>query len=269
MDAFAVAFWRLVGASTLFALWGLATGSLGLEGADARVIAFGGILLAYHLALWVWAFDMTDYASNLLLLVVQPIMAALFGMRLGEKTSRATWFSVALAILGLGVIAGGDVALGPRALLGDAISVISGLGITLFYAITRTARRTAPLPAFMALAMGTGALSLVPLLIATHARVIGYPAHSWAWLGALVLITTVGGHGLMNYVARHVTLFTLNVVIVLEPPIGVALGWPLFGARMTAVQIAGGLILAVAVVIGLLPDWAQHREMSVAEVDGT
>jgi hypothetical protein len=38
---------------------------------------------------------------------------------------------------------------------------------------------------------------------------------------------------------------------------------------MTAVQIAGGLILAVAVVIGLLPDWAQHREMSVAEVDGT
>ncbi len=268
MDPFAVAFWRLLGAGTLFALWGLATGQLRARRSDLKIIAAGGVLLALHFALWIWAFHLTDFASNLLLLVVQPIMAAVFGARMGEKTTPATWTAVAVAVIGLAIIAGGDVALGRRALIGDAISIVSNIGITAFYAMTRGPRRATPLPAFMAIAMGTGAVALIPLLLVTHAQVTGYPSRSWAWLAALVLVTTVGGHGVMNYVARRVTLFTLNVVIVLEPPLGVAIGAPLFGASITPLQVVGGLVLSLAVVIGLAPGWAQRREVSVAEIEG-
>ena len=269
MDAYAVAFWRMAATAVAFFVWGLATGQLGFRGARLGRIAIGGVLLGAHLALWVKAFDLTDYASNLLLLVVQPVMAALAGARLGERATKATWLSVGIAGVGLAIIAGGDISLGPRALLGDAISVIGSIGITVFYAITRDERRAMPLPGFMAVAMGAGAVAVLPVVLLTHSRLTGYPDVSWAWMTALVLITTVAGHGTMNFVARHVKLFTLNVVIVLEPALGVAIGWPLFGARMTAVQLAGGLVLTVAVVIGLLPEWSQRGEApSVAELDG-
>jgi drug/metabolite transporter (DMT)-like permease len=268
MDAFAVAFWRLVATSSAFLVWGLATGQLAFTREHLKRTALGGILLGMHLGLWIWAFDLTDFASNLLLLVVQPVMAAVAGARLGERTTRATWIAVAIALVGLSIIAGGDISLGPRALFGDAVSIVSNISMTLFYASTREARRSTPLPAFMAVSMGSGALALLPVVIATHSRLVGYPDTSWRWLAALVLVTTVGGHGVMNFVARHVTLFTLNVVIVLEPALGIALGVPLFGATITPIQIVGGAVLSAAVVVGLLPEWSRHSDAKVAEIDG-
>lgn len=268
MDAFAVAFWRLAATSIIFAAWGLATRQLAFKWEHAKVTAVGGVLLGMHLGLWVWAFDLTDFASNLLLLVVQPVMAAVAGARLGEKTTKATWLAVGIALVGLTIIAGGDISLGPRALMGDLISIVSSIAMTLFYAMTREARRSTPLPAFMAVSMGSGALALLPIVLFTHSRLVGYPAESWRWLAGLVVITTVGGHGVMNYVARHVTLFTLNVVIVMEPALGVALGIPLFGAKITSLQIVGGVVLTVAVVVGLLPEWNRRSQDSVAEIDG-
>jgi drug/metabolite transporter (DMT)-like permease len=55
----------------------------------------------------------------------------------------------------------------------------------------------------------------------------------------------------MNYAANHVSLFTLNIVIVLEPAVGIAIGALLFGATVTATQLAGGVLLSAAVVFGM------------------
>jgi len=123
--------------------------------------------------------------------------------------------------------------------------------------VTKEARRTVPLAPFMGFTMGAGAIMLLPLILILGGPVVDYPAASWAWLAALVLITTVGGHGAMNAVAPHVSLFTLYIVSVLGPPLGVLLGVPLVGATVTAPQAIGGAILAVAVVVGLMPRRAE------------
>jgi drug/metabolite transporter (DMT)-like permease len=185
------------------------------------------------------------------LLVAQPVIAALLGIRLGQHPTRETWISIALSLVGLTIIAGGDFALGPRALLGDLMCILGDLAIALFYVVTHEERRELPLSSFMAVTLLFGALVELPLVLASGARLGGYPSEAYGWLLALILVTTMGGHGLMNVAARQVRLFTLNVVIVLEPPIGILIGAGLFGARVTALQIAGGVLLAAAVVIGL------------------
>jgi len=156
-----------------------------------------------------------------------------------------------LAIVGLAIIAGGDFALGARALAGDAMCIGGGFAITLFYVVTRHARAATPIDAFMALVMAVCALASLPISLLAHAPIVSYPPSSWAWMAALVVLTTVSGHGLLNLAARHVKLFTVNVIIVLEPAIAIALGAVLFGARVTVLQVAGGVLLAAAVVIGL------------------
>jgi len=112
-------------------------------------LVVGALLLAAHFVLWVKAFDLTDYASNLLLLVAQPVIATFLAMRLGEPANRNTWISLGLATLGLTIIAGGDFALGPRALLGDAMCILGDLAIALFYVVTRDARQGMSMPAFL------------------------------------------------------------------------------------------------------------------------
>lgn len=254
MDAFAVVFFRMAGSALLFLAWAAKLGRVRVTSAQLRVLALAGGLLAAHWGLWIKAFDLTDYASNLLLLVVQPVTAVGVNLVRGQdRPTRNTWLSVALATVGLLLVAGGDLALGPRALLGDALCVLGALSITLFYVVAQEERSALPLPTFMFWSMGLGALWILPVVALSGARLVGYPAESWAWAGALVVLTTVGGHGLFNLAARHLSLFTVNVVIVLEPAIAIAMGAVLFGAQLQPSQLWGGLVLSLAVVFGLRP----------------
>jgi drug/metabolite transporter (DMT)-like permease len=253
VDAYAVAFWRLGASGLLFGVYAWARGEQRFDRRHLRRMLLGSLLLATHVATWAKAFDLTDYASNLLLLVVQPVMAALAGIGLGERPTRSTWISVALATVGLGIITRGDFHLGPRALFGDALSVAGSGAMTMFYVVTRRARAELPLPTFMAVTMGAGAAAVLPVVLVSGARLSGYSGATWGWLTALVVITTLAGHGTMNFVARSIPLFTLNVVIVLEPLVSIVMGIPLFGASITALQLAGGAVLSVAVIVGLRP----------------
>jgi drug/metabolite transporter (DMT)-like permease len=128
--------------------------------------------------------------------------------------------------------------------------ILAGLAITIFYVVTRSARGDTPLPAFMGWTMaGSAALALPFTLI--EGKTVGYDWPSWAWLGGILVFTTILGHGLMNRAARQVSLFALNLVIVIEPAIGIAMGAVLFGEKVTGLQLGGGVLLAAAVVVGL------------------
>ncbi len=266
MDAYAIVFLRMALAAPLFLGWAAITGTLRVPAGMGRAIVLGGVLVAVHFLLWVKAFDLTNYASNLLLLVAQPVIAAFLGGLIGERMDRSMGVSIALAIAGLAIIAGGDFALGPRALLGDGLCILAGFAITLFFVVTRHARREMAMQSFMGWTLGVGALTALPVVIISGAPVVDYPAESWKWVALLVVATTMGGHGLMNVVARHVRLFTVNVVIVLEPPIGILLGSWLFPVEVTMLQVGGGVLLSVAVVVALLPEWRKMKEAKPATV---
>jgi drug/metabolite transporter (DMT)-like permease len=125
--------------------------------------------------------------------------------------------------------------------------------------VTRRARAGTPIATFMGLTFAVGALATIPVLVVARSPVFTYPAASWVWVALLVVVTTIGGHGLMNLAARHVSLFTLNIVIVLEPAIGIAMGAVMFGARVDTITVAGGALLVLSVIVGLAPRYQKRR----------
>lgn len=260
VDAYAAVFFRtlLAGLLGLGVAW--ARGALDgrAMAVHARGLLFGGLLLGGHFLLWIKAFDLTDFASNMLLLVAQPVVATVLGAALGEPVPRRAWQAIATACCGMLLIAGAGVSLGPRALLGDALCLAAGGMIALFYVVAREARLALPMDAFMGVTMLVAALLAGPVALLSDVPLVGHSATSWAWLAGMVFVTTLGGHGLMNLAARDVSLFTLNLVIVLEPPIAIALGALLFGATITWLQGAGGVVLACAVVLGLYASPAER-----------
>jgi drug/metabolite transporter (DMT)-like permease len=217
----------------------------------SAALALSGGLLGAHFLLWVKAFELTDYASNLILLVVQPMFSASIDARAGRGLPRGAALALALAALGLALVAGGDVTLGVRALWGDAFSIVAGAMIALFYAVSREARNALPLDVFIGVTFCCAALVALPIALFAAVPLFDLSARSWAWIVCLVFVTTLGGHGLMNLAARSLSLFVVNLAIVLEPLLAIGMGALLFGAQLRPLQAVGGLVLSVAVVLGL------------------
>jgi drug/metabolite transporter (DMT)-like permease len=253
VSAQAAVFWRtlLAGVIGLFVAALRRTLDWRALRAHRRSLGVAGALLGAHFLLWVKAFELTDYASNLLLLVAQPLIAAAVGARLGETLPRQAFGALVLSVIGMLIIAGGDFRMGLRALLGDAFCVIAGGLITFFYVAGRSARKALPIEAFMGATMLVASGVALPVAVLARVPVFGFGSSSWAWLGAIVVITTLMGHGLLNLAAGYIPLFTLNLVIVLEPAIAIAMGSILFGARVTPLQCLGGALLGGAVMLGM------------------
>ncbi len=253
VNAYAAVFWRTLLAGLLGIAIARVRGNLSRRElrAHARGIVLGGALLGAHFVLWVKAFDLTDYASNLLLLVAQPLIAALLGTRLREPLPRHATVALTLAGGGMLLIGGGDFAMGPRALLGDAMCVTAGAFIALFYVAARDARNALPLDTFMGSTMLVASLVALPVALVGSVPLWGFGTASWAWIAAIVFVTTLSGHGLLNLAARYVPLFTLNLVIVLEPVVAIAMGAVLFGARIKLLQCVGGSLLSGAALVGM------------------
>jgi drug/metabolite transporter (DMT)-like permease len=208
-------------------------------------------LLGAHFLLWVKAFELTDYASNLILLVVQPMFGALIDARTGRGLPRGAALALSLAALGLALVAGADVTLGARALWGDALSTLAGAMIALFYAASRDARAALPLDAFIGATFSLASMVALPVALIAAVPLVDLGARSWGWIVALVVVTTLGGHGFMNLAARSLSLFAVNLAIVIEPLLAIAMGALMFGAQLRPLQGIGGIVLSIAVVLGL------------------
>ena len=253
MSAFAAVFWRtalagLVAISVAGVRHSLQRNVLREH---AQGLLLSGVLLSVHFLLWVKAFELTDYASNLILLVAQPVFAALLDRARGQALPLRTPLVLALSLAGMLLVAGGDVSLGPRALLGDLCCILAGLFGAVFFVVGREARQALTLEAYMGVTLIGAALTALPVVWIADVSLIDYPRASWAWLSGIVLVSTLAGHGLLNAAARSLSLFSVSFAILLEPVLSILLGAVLFGADITRVQLVGGaiLILSVAMLI--------------------
>jgi drug/metabolite transporter (DMT)-like permease len=253
MSAFAAVFWRTALAGLLAVCIASLRGTLrwSLLRQHRQGLLLSGALLGPHFLLWVKAFELTDYSSNLILLVAQPVFGALLDRARGQALPLRAPLVLGMSLDGMLMVAGGDVSLGPRALLGDLCCVLAGLVGALFFVVGGAPRQALALDAYMGATLLVAAATALPVALLAGVSLVDYPPVSWYWLSGIVLITTLAGHGLLNAAARSLSLFTVNISILLEPVLSIALGALMFGADISSIQFAGGslLILSVATLI--------------------
>jgi len=253
INAYAAVFWRalIAGALALAIAWlrGCLCWRRILE--HAWLMLFAGLLFGTHILLWVKAFELTDYTSNMILIVAQPVFAAMIGTWVGDPPPPRAALLLTASVLGMGLLVGGDVGLGTGALWGDAASIAASCLVVVFYVVARPARDALSLDVFMGLTLLVTAVESLAVAAAARERLWPLPLASWGWMAAIVLVTTLGGHGLLNLAAKYVPLFALNIVVLVEPILGIGLGALLFGASVTRLQLIGGALLGVAVTFAV------------------
>lgn len=244
-----IAFWRMaLAAACLGAFCGAARLRFwrAWRGVDWWTGAAAALLLALHFACWIASLDYTTVAASVVLVSTQPVFVALLGrVFLRERPSRNAWMGIGVAIVGTGVIAGADLALDRRALLGDLLALLGALWISGYYILAKVLRASKDLVPYVTVIYGLTAAWLLVAAVASGAELGGWGAPTWAALAGLALGPTILGHTSMNYALRYMPAFQVNVAILGEP-VGAALWAALLLSEMpgTGTWLGGALVLA-------------------------
>jgi RarD protein len=257
--ALAISAWRLVfsvafiaGVMALRRAGGI--GWSGLSRRDRIAAVAAGAMLAGHFWSWIASVGYTTVASAVVLVSLQPfIVAVLSVVFLGERPSRIQWVGIVVAVMGAGIIGWGDLALGPRALLGDALAFLAAWLVAGYYVVGRRLRRRLDLWSYVAVVYGVAALLLSGAVALTPGvSFTGYPPGDWLVFLGLAAGPMMLGHTGVNYAIRYVPAYVANLVILGEPVLATLIAWHLPAiAEVPPIRtLVGGGVILVGIAVG-------------------
>lgn len=226
------------------------------------VVALG--LTGVALLQWTYfvAIDRLTVGMALLLEYTAPILVALWARFVQKEEVRGRlWFSLALSIVGLAMIA--QVWQGFTL---DPVGVAAGFGAAVAFSayfllgehgVSRQDPLTVILWAFATAAVALNLVSPVTDLsretAASSANLLGaldpWSAPLWVLLAWVVIPGTLVPFSFELYALQHLRATTVTTVAMLEPVGAVVLGWMWFGESLTPVQSLGGLLVMTGILL--------------------
>ncbi|GAA4551214.1 EamA family transporter [Pseudonocardia xishanensis] len=246
----------LVAGGTLAALVLVVAGPRGLRMTRPQLLTT--LLSGLLLPAWgngLVAVAQTQIPSGLaaLLLAVVPLYIAVLRTVTGDRPSPATLVGVLVGLVGLGVLvlAGpGSGGTAGSAWWGPWLVVLAGLGwATGTFATTRLPVPPNPF-ALAAVQMLAGGVIMLAVGAAVGSRVdpTVLPASTW-WFWAAAVLATLGGFSGYAIALRGLPVSTVATYAYVNPVIAVLLGVLLVDERFSLLQVLGGGIVLVAVVL--------------------
>jgi drug/metabolite transporter (DMT)-like permease len=265
--AFAPIFVRLTGTGPAAAgLWRLAFAlpALALMAApEARskpggwrprpVVLLAGLFFALDLGFWHYGIHFTTVASATILANLSPIfVTAGAWLLLGERPGWRFLLGLALAVAGAAAIAAAKVGVpGLDPVLGDALSIITSGWYAAYLLCVRSARFSQGTSQVMFWSSLVGAPLMLAGALALHERI--FPTSLYGWLACAGLgLVHVTGQGAIAWALGRLPAATASVIVLIQPVITAVLGFVIFAEPMSPLQIAGGAVALIGVVIAQL-----------------
>jgi drug/metabolite transporter (DMT)-like permease len=233
-------------AAMLWALIALRRRPLG----SPRGLVAGGLLglwYAAQAALFFSALERIDAGLASLLLYAYPALVTLGAFALGrERPDRRRIGALALASAGVVlVLAGGGT--GELDVLGAGLALGAAGAYTVYIlASDRMAATTPPVPFAASVVTGAAVAFAVAALVRGDLQVSG---EGLMWTAVLASVSTVMPIVLFMAGLARVGPSTASIASTIEPPFTVALAWIVFGETLGALQLAGGALVLLAVVL--------------------
>ena len=172
---------------------------------------------------------------------------------LTERLGWGFWGGLALAMLGAGVILGGDFLRHPELGIGDLLTLLAGVFYGGFLLTTQRARTglNSLLTWWVSALVSSAALLAISLLLGQP--ITGYSPAAYASLASAALISQVGGYCLINYALGHLPASVVSATLLLQPVLTALLAVPLLGEGISWWQLLGGSIVLAGI-------WLVYRQ---------
>jgi drug/metabolite transporter (DMT)-like permease len=212
-------------------------------------IGLGAFGYSAQAACYFSALQHIDASLTALLLYTFPVLVFVAAVMLGRD--RATPVRVAalgLALAGVGLVLVGGSA-GALNATGVALALGAALTYTVYILVADTVVGEADSFALAAIVATGAAAALLVFAAATGRLDFDLDASGWAAIVALALVSTVGAISLFFLGLSRVGPSTASIVSTAEPLVTVALAALVFSERLGPVQLAGGVLVLMAVVV--------------------
>lgn len=210
-----------------------------------KAVFVPGVLFGISTLVGFSSYQTTSIANATLIGALQPVLMLfigplLFGERAGSR-------QILLAVIALGgistVVLGANQSSG-ASLHGDVLALINlGLFTTYFVRMKQVRNRGIHSIALIAGVFSVAAVTVTPWVLLTSHDMGAIHGADWLSILGMVLLSGLIGHGLMTWAQRHVDI-TLASLLMLGGPVISAVGaWVVFSQQLSAIQIAGALVV--------------------------
>ena len=260
------AFWRVFLALPFLWAWALTASRQATRNAplgegpaphNPRGLLFAaGVFFAGDLAVWHWSIVLTSVANAVLLANLAPIFVTLAAWLLWRQRPSIPFLAgLTAALTGVALMVGGDFSgSSSRALLGDALGVITALFYAAYQVTVKKLRGTVNTARIMAVSSVVTAAILLP--IALLSGEVFFPATMTGWIKVLglALISQVAGQSLIAYALAHLPATLSSVGLLLQPVMAGMFAWILLGETLGAIAMVGAVLVLSGIRIATQAD---------------
>ena len=176
------------------------------------------------------------------------IVSSVAVLVLGERIRPLFYLGLALALAGVATLALQPVtggALPSNRLLGDTLAVGAACLYTVYVLLILNVRKRATTATIMIYTTAAGAITMLPLALATAPTMIPGSLYFWTILLALAAISHAGGQGLLAYSLAHLPVSLSSMIGLMQAAIAAIAAWIIFNEPLTIT-----MILSAAAILG-------------------
>ncbi|MBM3373121.1 MAG: DMT family transporter [Betaproteobacteria bacterium] len=259
----ATAFWRVFLALPLLWAWAAATQGprLAAQARDHRQMLFAaGFFFAGDLAVWHWSILLTSVANTTLLANLAPIfVTAVTWLVFRERPQRLFLAGLAAAISGTLMLIGANFGGSGRALLGDALGVVTAMFYAAYQLSISKLRAQVPTASVMAISSTVMAVLLLPIAWISGERILPQTDAGWMKLIGIALFAQVIGQSLIAWAMAHLTATFSSVGLLLQPVMATLFAWILLGEIVGPLQFAGGALVLAGILLAKQAQGTRNR----------
>lgn len=247
-------FWRLTLALPVLGVLALRepAAQRRVGGVTLALIVGGGVFFALDLASWHLGIEKTKLANASLFGNSGSLILMVWGLVTARRTPHLLELAaVASALGGAALLMGRSLEISHVHLVGDLLSVLAGFFYAFYILLLNSAR--ARLGQFSVLAISTAA-SVPPMLAMALMRGEAVMPHDWTPLITLAITSQLVGQGFLIYSLRHFPPLVIGLTLLTQPAISATTGWLAFGESLSLADLAGMVLLALALVVARLGD---------------
>jgi drug/metabolite transporter (DMT)-like permease len=215
-------------------------------------VALGGLLFAADLAAWHEGILRTRLANATLFGNMSSFLFAFYGFLVLRTLPRPLQIiALLLAAGGMALLLGRSYELSHANFTGDLLCLLAAFFYALYLILVDRARQAMASWPVLAIATAAGALPLLLLSLALGEQVV---PQDWTPLILLSIGSQLVGQGLLIYAIGHLPTVVVAVALLTQPAATAAIGWVVYGERLTIPDFVGIILISVAMVLIRLPD---------------
>jgi len=161
---------------------------------------------------------MTTIANSIFLESMHPLFGVVVSIIfLKEFPHRRTIPIFFFALLGMFIIVSTDFGQPGAKLLGDLLAMISALCFAFYIMIARKHKDEQNFIRYLTYIYGSAALFCAAYILINGDPFWGFSTPSWIFMILLAVGPNLLGHSTLNWASRHIEIFKVNLVLLLEP----------------------------------------------------